>query len=85
MYRYITSCARHSSFSANCDGCLKVLNISTLQSIRKFNLKEKNECPLKDDDESKLTKFKNELYLCWLICGKRDRSLTCMIQFIGFI
>ena len=55
MYRYITShCARHSSFAENCDDCLKILNILSLQSIRKFNLGEKTEFPLKDDEESRL-------------------------------
>ena len=54
-YRYITShCARHSSFAENCADCLKVLNILSLQRVRKFNLREKTEFPLKDNEESKL-------------------------------
>ena len=55
IYRYITNhLSRHSSFDDNCFGCLKVLNICSLQSIKKFNSKEKIEFPLKDDEESNL-------------------------------
>ena len=54
-YRYITShMAIHSSFAENSSDCLKVLNILSLQSIRKFNIAEKK--ILKDDEESKLIK-----------------------------
>ena len=52
-YRFFTShMAIHSSFAENSSDCLKVLNILSLQSIRKFNT-EKTKI-LKDDEESKL-------------------------------
>ena len=65
-YRYITNhLSRNCSFAANCSDCLKVLNICSLQSIRKFNFnsKEKNDFPLKDDEESDKIIFSEwELY-----------------------
>ena len=53
--RYITNdISRYSTFADNCCDCLKILNICSLQSIKKFNSKEKIEFPLKDDEESNL-------------------------------
>ena len=47
--------ARNSSFAENSNDCLKVLNILSLQSIRKFNSTEKVE-KVKDQFESDLIK-----------------------------
>ena len=55
-YRYITKhMARNSSFAENSNDCLKVLNVLSLQSIRKFNSTEKVE-KVKDQFESDLIK-----------------------------
>ena len=54
-YRYITNnLSRHSSFADNCCDCLKVLNICSLQTIRKFNSNEKVAFPLKNYKKTKL-------------------------------
>ena len=47
--------ARNSSFAENSNDCLKVLNILSLQSIRKFNSTEKVE-KVKDQFKSDLIK-----------------------------
>ena len=47
--------ARNSSFAENSTDCLKVLNILSLQSIRKFKPTEKVEKG-KDENESNLIK-----------------------------
>ena len=53
---------RKCSFVDNTSDWLKVLNILSLQSIRKFNRAEKTNIPETDDEESNLIKsyFVNE-------------------------
>ena len=48
--------ARKTSFVENCSDCLKVMNILSLPSIRKFNSEEKTENLLSNDEESMLIK-----------------------------
>ena len=54
--------SRNCFFVDNTSDCLKVLNILSLQSIRKFNRAEKTNILVTDDEESNLIKsfFVNE-------------------------
>ena len=54
--------SRNYFFVDNTSDCLKVLNILSLQSIRKFNRAEKTNILVTDDEESNLIKsfFVNE-------------------------
>ena len=48
--------SRNCFFVDNTSDCLKVLNIFSLQSIRKFNRAEKTNILVTDDEESNLIK-----------------------------
>ena len=54
--------SRNCSFVDNTSDCMKVLNILSLKSIRKFNRAEKTNILVTDDEESNLIKsfFVNE-------------------------